>query len=49
MNINFGLFWVGEMKIRDKNVRNQSIAKNALQELQKWRHNIKDCMGSSVC
>jgi len=48
MNINFGLFWVGEMKIRDKNVRNQSIAKNALQELQKWRHNIKDCMGSSV-
>ena len=49
MNINFGLFWVGEMKIRDKNVRNQNIAKNALQELQKWRHNIKDCMGSSVC
>ena len=49
MNINFGLFWVGEMKIRDKNVRNQSIAKNALQELKKWRHNIKDCMGSSVC
>ena len=49
MNINFGLFWVGEMKIRDKNVRNQSIAKNALQELQKWRYNIKDCMGSSVC
>ena len=49
MNINFGLFLVGEMKIRDKNVRNQSIAKNALQELQKWRQNIKDCMGSSVC
>ena len=49
MNINFGLFWVGEMKIRDKNVRNQNIAKNALQELQKWRHNIKDYMGSSVC
>ena len=49
MNINFGLFWVREMKIRDKNVRNQNIAKNALQELQKWRHNIKDCMGSSVC
>ena len=48
MNINFGLFWVREMKIRDKNVRNQNIAKNALQELQKWRHNIKDCMGSSV-
>ena len=48
MNINFGLFWVGEMKIQDKNVRNQSIAKNALQELKKWRHNIKDCMGSSV-
>ena len=49
MNINFGLFWVREMKIRDKNVRNQSIAKNALQELQEWRHNIKDSMGSSVC
>ena len=49
MNINFGLFWVREMKIRDKNVRNQNIAKNALQELQKWRHNIKDYMGSSVC
>ena len=49
MNINFGLFWVREMKIRDKNVRNQNIAKNALQELRKWRHNIKDCMGSSVC
>ena len=49
ININFGLFWVGEMKIRDKNVRNESIAKNALQELQKWRHNINDYMGSSVC
>ena len=49
MNINFGLFWVREMKMRDKNVRNQNIAKNALQELQKWRQNIKDCMGSSVC
>ena len=49
MNINFGLFWVREMKIRDKNVRNQNIAKNALQELKKWRHDIKDFMGSSIC
>ena len=30
VNINFGLFWVREMRIRDKNVRNQNIAKNAL-------------------
>jgi len=49
MNINFGLFWVREMKIRDKNVRNQNIAKNALQELKKWRHSINDSIGSSVC
>lgn len=48
MNINFGLFWVREMKIRDKKVRNQNISKNALQQLQNWRHEIKDCIGSAA-
>ena len=48
MNINFGLFWVREMKIRDKKVRNQNISKNALQQLQNWRHEIKDCFGSAA-
>ncbi|PIQ97837.1 MAG: methylenetetrahydrofolate--tRNA-(uracil(54)-C(5))-methyltransferase (FADH(2)-oxidizing) TrmFO [Nitrospinae bacterium CG11_big_fil_rev_8_21_14_0_20_56_8] len=36
MNINFGLFLVKEMKIRDKKQRNQKIARNALDSLAAW-------------
>lgn len=48
MNINFGLFWVGEMKIRDKKERNQKIALNALEQIQKWRQELKDFVGSAA-
>ncbi|HIJ51128.1 MAG TPA: methylenetetrahydrofolate--tRNA-(uracil(54)-C(5))-methyltransferase (FADH(2)-oxidizing) TrmFO, partial [Nitrospinae bacterium] len=37
MNINFGLFWVQEMKIKNKQERNQKIAVNAMEKLKKWR------------
>ena len=42
MNINFGLFWVQEMKIRDKKERNQKIAVNAMDQIKKWRQGLKD-------
>lgn len=48
MNINFGLFWVQEMKIKDKKERNQKIAVNALEQIKKWREELKDCMGSAA-
>lgn len=37
MNINFGLFQVKEMGIRDKKVRNMKIAENALAKLLRWK------------
>jgi len=37
MNINFGLFWVQEMRIRDKKLRNEKIAMNALDKIRQWR------------
>ncbi|MBT5027637.1 MAG: methylenetetrahydrofolate--tRNA-(uracil(54)-C(5))-methyltransferase (FADH(2)-oxidizing) TrmFO [Nitrospina sp.] len=37
MNINFGLFWVQEMKIKDKKMRNQKIATNAMEKLKAWK------------
>ena len=36
MNINFGLFWVQGMRIRDKKLRNQKIATNALKKIKEW-------------
>ena len=36
MNINFGLFWVQEMRIRDKKLRNQKIAINAMEKIKEW-------------
>ena len=36
MNINFGLFWVQDMRIRDKKLRNQKIAINALEKIKEW-------------
>ena len=37
MNINFGLFWVQEMRIRDKKLRNQKIAINAMEKIKEWK------------
>ena len=36
MNINFGLFWVQDMRIRDKKLRNQKIATNAMEKIKEW-------------
>ena len=36
MNINFGLFWVQGMRIRDKKLRNQKIATNAMEKIKEW-------------
>ena len=41
MNINFGLFWVQEMKIRDKKLRNEKIAINAIEKIQQWKEGLK--------
>ncbi len=41
MNVNFGLFWVQEMRIRDKKVRNQKIAMNAMQKIKEWKEGRK--------
>ena len=48
MNINFGLFRIGEMKIRDKKERNQKIALNALEKIQKWEQELKSSIGSAA-
>jgi methylenetetrahydrofolate--tRNA-(uracil-5-)-methyltransferase len=40
MNINFGLFWVQEMKIKDKKMRNQKIATNAMEKLEAWKGDV---------
>ena len=48
MNINFGLFWVQEMKIRDKKERNQKIAVNAMDQIKKWRQGLKDSIDSAA-
>ncbi len=36
MNINFGLFWVQDMRIRDKKIRNQKISMNAMEKIIEW-------------
>jgi methylenetetrahydrofolate--tRNA-(uracil-5-)-methyltransferase len=48
MNINFGLFWVQEMKIKNKQERNQKIAVNAMEKLKKWRQGLKDSIDSAA-
>jgi methylenetetrahydrofolate--tRNA-(uracil-5-)-methyltransferase len=40
MNINFGLFWVQDMRIRDKKLRNQKIAINALEKIKVWNEGL---------
>ncbi len=40
MNINFGLFWVQDMKIRDKKMRNEKIAMNALEKIKEWKDGL---------
>ena len=48
MNINFGLFRIGEIKIRDKKERNQKIASNALENIKKWEQGLKGLIGSAA-
>ena len=48
MNINFGLFWTQEMKIKNKQERNQKIALNALDQIKSWRDELNDCIGSAA-
>jgi len=48
MNINFGLFWMQEMKIRNKKERNQKIAVNAMEQIKKWRQGLKDSIDSAA-
>jgi len=48
MNINFGLFPIGEMKIHNKKERNQKIALNALEEIHKWDQELKGSIGSAA-
>ena len=48
MNINFGLFWTQEMKIKNKQERNQKIALNALDQIKSWRDELNNCIGSAA-
>ena len=48
MNINFGLFWMQEMKIKNKKERNQKIALNALDQIKIWRDEMNDYIGSAA-
>jgi methylenetetrahydrofolate--tRNA-(uracil-5-)-methyltransferase len=48
MNINFGLFWVQEMKIKNKQERNQKIAANAMEQIKKWRQGLQDSIDSAA-
>ena len=40
MNINYGLFEVNEMKIRNKRERNKMIALKALESLSQWMETL---------
>ena len=40
MNINFGLFWVEDMKVRDKKIRNQKISMNAINKIHQWKDGL---------
>lgn len=48
MNVNYGLFNVREMKIRDKQVRNHKISENALASLSRWQEAIHMPVDSAV-
>ena len=48
MNINFGLFWVQEMKIKEKRERNHKIALNALEKIKNWRDELNHQLGSAA-
>jgi methylenetetrahydrofolate--tRNA-(uracil-5-)-methyltransferase len=48
MNINFGLFPVKEMGIRNKKERNQKIFENALTSLDRWMDSPKEWVNSGV-
>ena len=48
MNINFGLFRIGEINLRDKKERNQKIALNALEKIQKWEQELKGSIGPAA-
>jgi len=48
MNINFGLFLVKEMGIRNKKVRNQKIFENALNSLGRWMGPLTEKVDSAV-
>jgi methylenetetrahydrofolate--tRNA-(uracil-5-)-methyltransferase len=48
MNINFGLFWVKEMKIKNKQERNQKIAVNAMEQIKKWRQGLSESIDSAA-
>jgi methylenetetrahydrofolate--tRNA-(uracil-5-)-methyltransferase len=48
MNINFGLFWVKEMKIKNKQERNLKIAVNAMEQIKKWRQGLDESIDSAV-
>ena len=48
MNINFGLFPVREMGIRNKKERNQKIFENALNSLTRWRNSFRQEVDSAV-
>ncbi len=50
MNINFGLFRTQEMRIRDKKLRNQKIAMNAIEIIKKWKEGLKGLIPiHSIC
>ncbi|QPJ66060.1 MAG: methylenetetrahydrofolate--tRNA-(uracil(54)-C(5))-methyltransferase (FADH(2)-oxidizing) TrmFO [Candidatus Nitrohelix vancouverensis] len=48
MNINYGLFLVPEMKVKNKQLRNEKIAKNALASLDAWLGDYKSNIGSAA-
>jgi methylenetetrahydrofolate--tRNA-(uracil-5-)-methyltransferase len=48
MNINFGLFWVDEMKIKNKQERNHKIAVNAMEQIKKWRQGLGESIDSAA-
>jgi methylenetetrahydrofolate--tRNA-(uracil-5-)-methyltransferase len=48
MNINFGLFWLKDMKIKNKQERNQRIAINAMEQIKKWRQGLGDLIDSAA-
>jgi folate-dependent tRNA-U54 methylase TrmFO/GidA len=48
MNINFGLFWVNQMKIKNKQERNHKIAVNAMEQIKKWMQGLGESIDSAA-